>query len=77
MAPLLTNNPRRQRSLDASGPAVQHLTPFSPHSPPSCRKPFSYDRWDEELDATESTERSSHSPTSDGETESRTAETPA
>ncbi|XP_072209637.1 unconventional myosin-XVIIIa isoform X1 [Excalfactoria chinensis] len=46
-------------------------------SPPSCRKPFSYDRWDEELDATESTERSSHSPTSDGETESRAAETPA
>ncbi|KAI6074361.1 Unconventional myosin-XVIIIa isoform X5 [Aix galericulata] len=46
-------------------------------SPTGCRRSFTYDRWDEDLDATEGAERSSRSPTSDGETESRAAETPA
>uniref|UniRef100_A0A8B9C4E9 Unconventional myosin-XVIIIa n=1 Tax=Anser brachyrhynchus TaxID=132585 RepID=A0A8B9C4E9_9AVES len=46
-------------------------------SPTGCRRSFTYDRWDEDLDAAEGAERSSRSPTSDGETESRAAETPA
>uniref|UniRef100_A0A8C3CIP4 Unconventional myosin-XVIIIa n=1 Tax=Cairina moschata TaxID=8855 RepID=A0A8C3CIP4_CAIMO len=46
-------------------------------SPTGCRRSFTYDRWDEDLEATEGAERSSRSPTSDGETESRAAETPA
>ncbi|XP_050570730.1 unconventional myosin-XVIIIa isoform X2 [Cygnus atratus] len=46
-------------------------------SPTGCRRSFTYDRWDEDLDATEGAEHSSRSPTSDGETESRAAETPA
>lgn len=50
---------------------------FLPPSPTGCRRSFTYDRWDEDLDATEGAERSSRSPTSDGETESRAAETPA
>ncbi|XP_030328346.1 unconventional myosin-XVIIIa isoform X9 [Strigops habroptila] len=44
-------------------------------SPPSSRHHFTYDRWDEEQDAEESTRRSSHS--SPSEAESRAAETPA
>ncbi|XP_033924941.1 unconventional myosin-XVIIIa isoform X2 [Melopsittacus undulatus] len=42
-------------------------------SPPSSRHHFTYDRWDEEQDAEESTRRSPHSSPS----ESRAAETPA
>ncbi|XP_049658009.1 unconventional myosin-XVIIIa isoform X14 [Accipiter gentilis] len=46
-------------------------------SPPSSRHLFTYDRWDEEQDAGESTRRSSRSSPSASEAESRTAETPA
>ncbi|NWR65157.1 MY18A protein, partial [Bucorvus abyssinicus] len=46
-------------------------------SPPSSRHTFTYDRWDEEQDAGESTRRSSRSSPSASETESRPAETPA
>ncbi|OXB73361.1 UNVERIFIED_CONTAM: hypothetical protein H355_017015 [Colinus virginianus] len=76
-APFLMNNAEETTQPRCIGTAVHPLTPLSPRSPPGSRKPFSYDRWDEELDTMESTERSSHSPTSDGETESRAAETPA
>ncbi|NXW64825.1 MY18A protein, partial [Eurystomus gularis] len=46
-------------------------------SPTSSQHPFTYDRWDEEQDARESTRRSSHSSPSASEMESRPTETPA
>ncbi|NWI95514.1 MY18A protein, partial [Pitta sordida] len=46
-------------------------------SPPSSRHTFTYDRWDEEQDAGDSTRRSSRSSPSASEAESRAAETPA
>ncbi|XP_075024756.1 unconventional myosin-XVIIIa isoform X3 [Calonectris borealis] len=46
-------------------------------SPPGSRHPFTYDRWDEEQDAGDSTRRSSRSSPSASEAESRAAETPA
>ncbi|NWQ63713.1 MY18A protein, partial [Neopipo cinnamomea] len=46
-------------------------------SPTSSRHTFTYDRWDEEQDAGDSTRRSSRSSPSASEAESRAAETPA
>ncbi|NXP25225.1 MY18A protein, partial [Scytalopus superciliaris] len=46
-------------------------------SPPSSRHTFTYDRWDEEPDAGDSTRRSSRSSPSASEAESQAAETPA
>ncbi|NWV66903.1 MY18A protein, partial [Malurus elegans] len=46
-------------------------------SPTSSRNTFTYDRWDDEQDAGDSTRRSSRSSPSASETESRAAETPA
>ncbi|NXC27481.1 MY18A protein, partial [Campylorhamphus procurvoides] len=46
-------------------------------SPPSSRHTFTFDRWDEEQDAGDSTRRSSRSSPSASEAESRAAETPA
>ncbi|NXN80856.1 MY18A protein, partial [Bombycilla garrulus] len=46
-------------------------------SPTSSRHTFTYDRWDDEQDAGDSTRRSSRSSPSASEAESRTAETPA
>lgn len=72
--------PKQPRCRGAVVWQLPHPPPnpfFLPPSPTGCRRSFTYDRWDEDLDATEGAERSSRSPTSDGETESRAAETPA
>lgn len=51
--------------------------PALSHSPTSSRHTFTYDRWDDEQDAGDSTRRSSRSSPSASEAESRAAETPA
>lgn len=58
-------------------PITTHPNPALSHSPTSSRHTFTYDRWDDEQDAGDSTRRSSRSSPSASEAESRAAETPA
>lgn len=67
----------RPRWGHGAPPCHPPANPALSHSPTSSRHTFTYDRWDDEQDAGDSTRRSSRSSPSASEAESRAAETPA